>query len=62
MRVDNNMKKCKSLSLEATLILYFHIYDELVVQDGLIIHGDREVIPKALRKEMIKIYTQHTRG
>ena len=37
-----------------TLTPYFHISDELVVQDGLILHGDRVVIPKALRKEMIE--------
>ena len=33
-------------SLPATVTPYFHIRDELVVQDGLIPRGDRVVIPK----------------
>ena len=41
-------------NLPATVTPYFHIRDELVVQDGLILRGDRVVIPKALRNEMIE--------
>ena len=41
-------------SLPATVTPYFHIRNELVVQDGLILRGDRVAIPKALRKEMIE--------
>lgn len=41
-------------SLPATVTPYFHIRDELVIKDGLIFRGDRVVIPKALRKEMIE--------
>ena len=33
---------------------YFHICDDLVVQDGLILRGDRLVVPKALRKQMME--------
>ena len=33
---------------------YFYIRDELVVQDGLILKGDRLVVPKALRKHMME--------
>ena len=40
--------------LPAAVTPYFHIRDELVVQDGLILRGDRVVIPKTLRKEMIE--------
>ena len=47
-------------SLPATVTPYFHIRDELVVQDGLILRGDRVIIPKALRKEMIEdLHTAH---
>ena len=31
---------------------YFHFRDELAVQNGIIMKGDRVVIPKSLRKEM----------
>ena len=41
-------------SLSATVTPYFHIRDELLFQDGLILHGDRVVIPKTLGKEMIE--------
>lgn len=41
-------------SLPATVTPYFHIPDALVVQDGLILRDGRVVIPRALRKEMIK--------
>ena len=41
-------------SLPLTVTPYFQIRDELVVQDGLILRGDRVVIPKALRTEMIE--------
>ena len=41
-------------SLPVTVTPYFHIRNELVVQNGLIFRGDRVVILKALRKEMIE--------
>ena len=41
-------------SLPAAVTPYFHIRDELVVQDGLILRGDRVVIPKSLRRELIE--------
>ena len=41
-------------SLPATITPYFHICHELVVQDGLILCGDRVVIPNTLRREMIE--------
>ena len=40
--------------LPASVGSYFHVRDELVVQDGLILHGDRLVIPKILRKKMME--------
>ena len=47
-------------SLPSAVTPYFHICDELVVQEGLILRGDRVVIPKALRKEMIEdLHTAH---
>ena len=39
-------------SFPASITPYYHIREELVVQDGLILRGDRVVIPKALRNEM----------
>ena len=33
---------------------YFQFRDELVVQDGLVPRGDRVIIPRSLRKEIIK--------
>jgi hypothetical protein len=41
-------------NLPAAVGPYFHIRDELVVQDGLILRGDRLVIPKAHRKTMME--------
>ena len=41
-------------NLPASVGSYFHIRDELVVQDGLILRGDRLVIPKAHRKTMME--------
>ena len=38
-------------NLPAAVGSYFHIRDELVVQDGLILRGDRLVIPKAHRND-----------
>ena len=51
--IQNRWPKSKH-SLPATVTPYFPICDKLVVQEGLILRGDRVVIPKALRKEMIK--------
>ena len=41
-------------NLPAAVGSYFHIRDELVVQDGLILRSDRLVIPKAHRKTMME--------
>ena len=41
-------------SLPADLGPYFQIHNELVVQDGLILRGDRLIIPKVLRKSMME--------
>ncbi|CAB4036480.1 Retrovirus-related Pol poly from transposon [Paramuricea clavata] len=41
-------------NLTAAVGYYFHIRDELVVQDGLILRGGRLVIPKAHRKTMME--------
>ena len=47
-------------SLPAHVAPYFHFRDELVVQEGLVLRGDRVVIPKAFRKEiMIDLHTAH---
>ena len=37
----------------ASVGAYFHVRDELVVHNGLILHGDRLVIPERLRKQMM---------
>ena len=39
-------------TLPVTLFPYFHIRDELVVEDGLIFRGHRLVIPKSLRRRV----------
>ena len=39
---------------------YFHIRDELSVQNGIILRGERAVIPKSLRRDMIpRIHAAH---
>ena len=40
--------------MPASVGSYFHVRDELVVHDGLILHGDRLVIPETLRKQMME--------
>ena len=40
--------------LPAAVTPYFPFRDELVVQEGLILRGDRVVIPNTLRKETIQ--------
>ena len=42
-----------SKDLQPTISPYFHIRDELASQDGIIFRGDRIVIPKSLRKQML---------
>ena len=39
--------------LEPSISPYFYIRDELASQDGIIFRGDRIVIPKSLRKQML---------
>ena len=34
--------------LSPTVVIYYDIRDELVIQDGLLFRGDRLVVPKAL--------------
>ena len=41
-------------NMPANVIPYFQFRDELVVQDGLVPRGDRVVIPRSLRKEIIE--------
>ena len=39
---------------------YFHIRDELTTQDGLVFRGDRIVIPRSLRKQMLlELHSAH---
>ena len=46
--------------LSPSIINYFHIRDELVVQEGVILRGDRVVIPKSLRRETLEdLHTAH---
>ena len=39
--------------LSPSIINYFHIRDELLAQEGVILCGDRVVIPKSLRRETL---------
>lgn len=42
------------------ILPYFHCRDELTVEDGIIIRGERAVIPKTLRKDMIsRVHSSH---
>ena len=46
--------------LDPTLVNYFHVRDELTVQEGVILRGERIVIPKSLRKEILEdLHTAH---
>ena len=61
MIIESGWPESKS-SLPANVTPYFRFRDELVVQKGLILRGDRVVIPKALRKEiMTDMHTAHQR-
>ena len=40
--------------LDPTLVNYFHVRDELTVQEGVVLRGERVVIPKSLRKEILE--------
>ena len=42
--------------LNPTLVNYFHVRDELTVQEGVILRGERVVIPKSLRKGILTIW------
>jgi hypothetical protein len=46
--------------LKGTLTPYFHVRDELTTQDGLVLKGDRIIVPESLRGVMKKkIHTSH---
>ena len=46
--------------LNPTINPYFHIRDELATQDGLVFRGDRLVIPKSLRRQMLsELHSAH---
>ena len=47
-------------NLSAAVTAYFPFRNELVVQDGLVLRGDRVVIPSTERKQS-RIYTQRTK-
>ena len=40
--------------MPANVTPYFQFRDELLVQDGIVLRGDRVVIPRSLRKEIIE--------
>ena len=42
-----------SKDLSPTITPYFHLRDELTTQEGLVFRGDRVVIPKSLRKQVL---------
>ena len=42
-----------SKDLDPTIVPYFHVRDELAIQDGIIFRGDRIVIPQQLRKQTL---------
>ena len=48
--------------LPAVVSHYFHFRDELVVQDGVILKGDKVVVPKSLRKELLSELHQSHQG
>ena len=46
--------------LNPTLVNYFHVRDELTVQEGVVLCGEMVVIPKSLRKEILEdLHTAH---
>ena len=46
--------------LNPTLTNYFHIRDELVAQENIIMRGERVIIPKSLRKQTLEdLHTAH---
>ncbi len=50
----------KKGELNPAITAFFHIRDELVTQDGLIFRGDRLIIPKSLRRQMlIELHSAH---
>ncbi|XP_037079231.1 uncharacterized protein K02A2.6-like [Pollicipes pollicipes] len=47
--------------LPEAVVPYFNCRDELSVHDGIIVRGDRVVIPKTMRKEMlVKLHAGHS--
>ena len=50
----------KPKDVSADLKPYFNVRDELVVQDGVIYKGDRCIVPKTLRKDILaKLHSAH---
>ena len=46
--------------LNSTLVNHFHVRDELTVLEGVILRGERVVIPKFLRKDILAdLHTAH---
>lgn len=67
---DSDLQAVKSLiqsgwpenpkGLNPVIMPFFHIRDELATQEGLIFRGDRLVIPKSLRKQMLsELHSAH---
>ena len=67
---DDNMQLLKNAimkgwpsdksTLPPSLVLYYNYRDELTVQDGIILRGDRVVIPTSLRQDIKqKVHTGH---
>ena len=67
---DHELQKVKSYiykgwpgnakCLTPNITPYFHIRDELTTQDGLVFRGDRIVIPRSLRKQMLlQLHSAH---
>ena len=44
----------KKSRLPPVTVPYYHLRDELVMQDGLIFRGDCLIVPKSLRRQTIK--------
>ena len=46
--------------VSSVLMPYFHICDELCTQDGLVLRGERVVVPKSMRPDMMKtLHSSH---
>ena len=50
----------KKNGFDPALVHYFHVRDELTVEEGVVLRGERIVIPKSLRKETLEeLHTAH---